>query len=227
MAHVLWRAPSTDFGLRAAAEEVEPEPGVVVASGTAKTEGPDTSWVIGAYALVIVAAFAGWGLFALIEPAEITAPAGFSAFAPLYILAQSIERLLDPLTKYLGAAAEGGEKKTKEGATAAREEAFDALAKSPSPQTAEQAARAQALVERIRRNTVVIAWGAASTLAILACGAFGIRLLDAIGFDVHEALDITVTGLAVGSGTKPLHDLISNLQKAKDQRANPPGTTTV
>lgn len=226
MAHVLWKAPGLGGGLGPAVEEGEPESSIV-ASGTAKTEGPDTGWVIAAYGLILVAAFAGWGLFALVEPGGFTPPEGFSAFAPLYVLAQSIERLLEPFTKYLGAAADGGTKKTKEGATAAREEAFDALAKSPSSQTATAAATAQALVERIRRNTTIIAWGVASALGMLACGAFGIRLLSAIGFDVHEALDIAITGLAVGSGTKPLHDLISNLQKAKDERANPPGTTTV
>jgi hypothetical protein len=31
-----------------------------------------------------------------------------------------------------------------------------------------------------------------------------------------------ISGLAVGSGTKPLHDLISSLQKAKEEREDPP-----
>lgn len=58
------------------------------------------------------------------------------------------------------------------------------------------------------------------------CGAFGVLLLSAIGLDAPEWFDIVVTGLAIGSGTKPLHDLISNVQKAKDQREDPAETTT-
>jgi hypothetical protein len=58
---------------------------------------------------------------------------------------------------------------------------------------------------------------------MLACGAFGVGLLAASGFKIPVFWDIAVTGLAVGSGTKPLHDLISHLQKSKDAKANPPG----
>ena len=46
--------------------------------------------------------------------------------------------------------------------------------------------------------------------------------LNAAG--IRHALDILVTGLAIGGGTKPLHDLISNLQAAKDNRKNPSQT---
>ncbi|MDB5680191.1 MAG: hypothetical protein JWM94_3193, partial [Sphingomonas bacterium] len=35
--------------------------------------------------------------------------------------------------------------------------------------------------------------------------------------------DLLVTGLVVGAGTKPLHDLVANLQKTKDTKAA--GTT--
>jgi hypothetical protein len=34
-------------------------------------------------------------------------------------------------------------------------------------------------------------------------------------------LDILVTGLAIGGGTKPLHDLIGNLQASKDSKKDP------
>lgn len=54
------------------------------------------------------------------------------------------------------------------------------------------------------------------------CGLFGILLLRLVGLKgVPAECDIVLTGLAVGSGTKPLHDLISNVQKAKDQKEDP------
>ena len=101
-----------------------------------------------------------------------------------------------------------------------RDATFATLAATPTQVAADTAALSQSVLERIRRNTVVIAWGIASAAGMLACGAFGIRLLNAIGFQGVPAFwDIAITGLAVGSGTKPLHDLISTLQKTKDTKA--------
>ena len=34
-------------------------------------------------------------------------------------------------------------------------------------------------------------------------------------------IDLLVTGLAIGGGTKPLHDLVSNLQAAKVRKKDP------
>jgi hypothetical protein len=59
-----------------------------------------------------------------------------------------------------------------------------------------------------------------------SCGSFGIFLLAACGFDVPEFWDIALTGLAIGSGTKPLHDLIGNIQKAGNERSDPPQAVT-
>jgi hypothetical protein len=45
----------------------------------------------------------------------------------------------------------------------------------------------------------------------------GVGELGAIGVQAAPIwLDIVVTGLAIGSGTKPLHDLIKNIEKAKE-----------
>jgi len=45
---------------------------------------------------------------------------------------------------------------------------------------------------------------------------------DSLGWKGCPPRSIALTGLAVGSGTKPLHDLISDVQKAKEQREDPP-----
>lgn len=197
--------------------------GEEIQAGAAASGGADPGWALAAYVLIIAAALAGWGLYETLDP-TLAVAAGFSAFAPLYILAQAIERLLEPFTKHLGATTSEGQKVKKEQALAQRDLEFASLYTAAANPTS--AASAQALVERIRKNTALIAWGIASALALLACGAFGIRLLHATGFDVPAVFDIAITGLAVGSGTKPLHDLISNIQKAKDTKADPAEATT-
>jgi hypothetical protein len=221
--------------------------------GTAPPQGPDASWTLVAFFFVIGAGVGGWVLYELLEPTPFQAGAGFSAFAPLYILAQGIERLIEPFSNLLGRTKEDGDKKTKKEAVEERNTSFaelvaagvsggltsaptasggapaastggDSGASTPSP--ADTVAKAQAVLDRIRRNTAVLAWGIASALAMLACGAFGIRLLYAIGFDVPPGWDIALTGLAIGSGTKPLHDLISNVQKSKEAKADTPKTVS-
>jgi hypothetical protein len=190
--------------------------------------GPDTEWVIAAYGLVVGAAAAAWLLYRWIDPAAPVVDPGLSALAPLYILAQGIERLLEPFSKLLGSTTDdAGARKSKDAARTQRDATFATLVTSPSDEVAAAAVKAQAVLERIRRNSVVIAWGLATAVAMVACGAFGIRLLATLGFDAPAFWDIAISGLAAGSGTKPLHDLISNLQKSRDARSNPPGVSTI
>lgn len=48
---------------------------------------------------------------------------------------------------------------------------------------------------------------------MLASGGFGLFLLRAVNAPhVPVWIDVIVTGLVLGAGTKPLHDLITNLQ---------------
>jgi hypothetical protein len=56
-------------------------------------------------------------------------------------------------------------------------------------------------------------WSLATLLALLACAWFGVLLLTAMGVqDVPRWFDLLITGLVIGAGTKPLHDLISMLK---------------
>ena len=101
----------------------------------------------------------------------------------------------------------------------AKEKVYDALVNDD----ADLAATWQRVVDRIRRNTTVITWAIASFIGMAVCGALGILFLRAIGFEgTPAAVDVVISGLAVGSGTKPLHDLISSIQKANEEREDPP-----
>jgi hypothetical protein len=186
-----------------------------VAAAAPESERADLGWAIAAWVLVVGGAFAGYGLYEGVDPKPFVPGPEISIFAPLYILAQGIERVLEPLTPILGTA----ESTTKKEAANQRDAAL-------ADADLQIAAQRQALLNRIRRNRAVIMWGAASFLAMLACGAFGIHLLSAAKFDVPVFWDIAITGLAVGAGTKPLHDLISNIQKSKESQEDPPAVQT-
>jgi hypothetical protein len=166
--------------------------------------------------LVVLGAAVGIALWSWRNPASFTPGTGISVFAPLYILAQAIERFIEPFTGWIKAAPEGTAKETKAGAAAKVSQAL-------VNHEIDKAAQWQAVVDKIRRNTAVIAWGIASFLGIVLCGLFGLYMLRLVGFtSVPKQVDLVISGLAVGSGTKPLHDLIANVQQAKEQKQDPP-----
>jgi hypothetical protein len=103
------------------------------------------------------------------------------------------------------------------------------------------AAAAQAELDQRRADKGVAYWALATALGLLASATLGLYLLHVVGLrgdqltadgvwaggilsaaGFRHMLDLLVTGLAIGAGTKPLHDLITNLQAAKyskkDQR---------
>ena len=167
---------------------------------------PDTGYMLSAYAIVAVGALAGWALWELVKPRVYLPAPGVSIFAALYVFAQCIERVMEPLSSFLGTATDENRKTVK------KAEAMDAFARRPSPRT-------RAVVTQVRHNRAVLIWAIASFLAMLASGSLGLLLLRSVGLTGAPVwADIFVTGLAIGSGTKPLHDLISKLQQSSSQK---------
>ena len=139
----------------------------------------------------------------------------WSAFTGLFILALAIERALEPFSRKLGPD------------TAKRKHARDrALASPPAHGTAGHAARCQSAVDRSRRLTAVVTWGVATGVAFLLCAQLNITLLQAVRANGSGQppfwADLLVTGLAVGAGTKPLHDLVSSIEHGRHARQDPP-----
>ncbi len=186
------------------------------------------SWVLVSYAVIAAGAGLGILLWWLRNPAPFTPASGISVFAPLYILAQAIERVIEPFTSLIPGKAPDGNGKDRcgepidKGKSVRRDVAAHNVNLALRDGNAQQASDWQATVDQIRKNTAVVAWTAASVLGMALCGLFGLYMLRLVGFtDVPKQVDLVISGIAVGSGTKPLHDLISNLQEAKNEKQDP------
>lgn len=115
------------------------------------------------------------------------------------------------------------------------------------------AAVAQKEHHHSQANRAVLMWATAAVLAMLACASLGIFLLRSIetpsavngstasaavrsstagpsapspAKNPNRLLDLLVTGLVVGAGTKPLHDLISQIQTTSGKSKASDSTTT-
>ena len=77
----------------------------------------------------------------------------------------------------------------------------------------------QLAVDRCRRLTAVVTWGMATAAAFLLCAELNVTLMQAVRASSSGAppfwADLLVTGLVVGAGTKPLHDLVANIERGK------------
>ena len=136
----------------------------------------------------------------------------WGAFTGLFIMAHAIERAIEPFSRRLGP-----------DTTKAKNERDRHLACVPAEEGATAAVEYQLAVDRCRRLTGVVAWGTATAIAFLLCAELNITLLQAIRSGSSGAppfwADLLVTGLVVGAGTKPLHDLVLNIDRGKQARS--------
>lgn len=131
----------------------------------------------------------------------------WSAFAGMFVLALAIERLLEPFSRYLGPDTDP-----------LKQQRDEAVA---SGAIADLAAK-QAALQRGRQLTAIVVWGVAAGCGFFLCSAMDITLMQAIRAPESGQppfwADLLVTGLVVSAGTKPLHDLVTSLQKSKDAK---------
>jgi hypothetical protein len=208
-------------------------PALEAAVEAGKTGKPLTRPELGYLAIVLVAVVVGAVVGIVLDDGKrvYSPPDGVSIFALFYIAAQAIERLLEPLSSFYGrtkasaeagaalpAAATANARYTKSEAVKERDKA---LAFNDATTAAADAAWWQEMVDQIRRNTTTL-WAVASMLGMIAAGWLGLLLLHAVKApNAPRWLDIILTGIVIGGGTKPLHDLIGNIQNAKEKKENP------
>jgi hypothetical protein len=146
-----------------------------------------------AFAAAVITDGAGW-VTRPFEPSKAEV-ANFALFAGFYVAAQLIERLMELVSPLLP------------------------LWGLPAGFSAEKMVRA-AQVKADRSKATL---GLATLAGVAASAGFGLYFLSAVGITVPRLLDIFFTGLIIGAGTKPLHDLITSLQ---NKNSPVTGTTT-
>jgi hypothetical protein len=117
-----------------------------------------------------------------------------------------------------------------------------AAARKAAAMAQREAAVAQTAHHRSQSARAVLMWATASVLAMLVCASLGNFLLRSVetpspakttassapapAKDPNRVLDLLVTGLVVGAGTKPLHDLITLIQTSSGSTKAKASSTT-
>jgi hypothetical protein len=158
--------------------------------------------------LAVGAFFAAWGLHGSAS-STYRVDNQWSALTGLFILALAIERALEPFSRKLGP--DTTKRKVK------RDEA---LAGPRAAGRKDRAPEFQSAIEISRRLTGAVTWGVATGLGFLLCAMLNITLLQAVRANGSGQppfwADLLVTGLVVGAGTKPLHDLVANIERGRN-----------
>jgi hypothetical protein len=180
------------------------------------------------YALVAAAAAVAVALNAISDITVTVRSDDFIVFAVLYILAQATERLVEPLmATSIAPQADESKKELGKAKTelALGSAAAGATAAADDPPAADVANKQAALTE-LQKQRARVGWALSSGFALVICGLLGLGLIGSVSTvtpddgnwnSVFSAVDVVVTGLAVGAGTKPLHDLITRIEKSKEK----------
>jgi hypothetical protein len=224
MAVVVVRRTTTAQNLRGAAgaQVAVPETSETAEAGSGEGSKTGAEGPFGLASLLIVGVYwyfiVGQEVLADLKPAPAVQLAeGVAAFAMFYVAAQAIERVLEPIVSI------DPWKRTK---AKNRDTAMAAVASDPNQANATAAADAQAKLDQWRANRAVIIWALATILGMVASAKLGLYFVSAlVQADPDPHLDIFITGLAIGGGTKPLHDLITNVQAKANQSSDQPTET--
>ena len=195
------------------------------ASAQDKKEHASGWFVLISYLLILLGVWLGTLLSAkatgvVFKPAtDALDTIGFLAL--FFVMAQAIERFMEPIAeldlKFAGSARKNKNNEIERDIQAA----INSTDSEERQKKANEAADKDAEARQIAANTKVFIWGLASFVAMLASGATRVYFLDVIGFQkIPDYLNILITGLVIGGGTKPLHDLITLIEKKSEAASN-------
>jgi hypothetical protein len=205
---------------------------------------PNEALAIAAVVVALLAGLAAALIFNATGPDLHLDTQGFEVFAPIYFAAQAIERLLEPLSSYFNptVVAKDDVKAARENKLAVQQAATVVVGSNPASAaeavdvTATSAdvvavtgalanadKREQKAVNTLRNaraNRKLIFFMIATVVSCILTGFLGLGVLEAMSTQKLSsglgALDVALTGVVIGAGTGPLHDLVTRLQKAKE-----------
>jgi hypothetical protein len=187
-------------------------------SGSSPDQRAGIAVVAGAFVAVAIAALIGWIIWQHADPADFQPRSDYTALAAVILFATALERLLEPLSKYL--LSDDDEKKS---ADTAKKTATNLAADPNQPvatvaSSADQAAASLAALTKKKDERAIVYWAIATCLAFTGPALFGIfflRVVSIAGAQPNRFLDMLLTALIVGAGTKPVHDAITSIQASK------------
>jgi hypothetical protein len=189
-----------------------------------KSVYPDLIYFVWALLAIVLGVLFGTVLYEAKTGITFNPPEGVGIFALFYLVAQVVERVQEPLTPFLGRAkspdTQGSGKSRSKNQVVAKAELENAVTearKAPTEENAMIAANKQRTTDQISANLTVLMFAGASLLTMLLLGYLKAGLLTSLGVsNVEPWIDVFASGLIIGAGTKPLHDLISKLSASKD-----------
>ncbi len=222
-ASVMGPSSGVYVGQAAVAPAVPAQPGPPGAPPPVAAPTPDAAavpskpaspvYVVLSFAIVALSTLVAWALWKTNHSGspfkignQTSAYAGATAFAA------AVERILEPFSQLVP----GGRK-----AKAQYEQLVAALANKDPRVSLDAIAQAKAKMDHSTANRGVVLWGLATGLATIVSTVGGFYLLhmiaapDWVDTNIPLWVDALVTGLVVGTGTKPLHDLITKLQNIR------------
>jgi len=184
------------------------------AMSSSKSASPAKPVIWGSMIAVAAAAVLMWILYRFaIKPPPLGIAKNYVPYAAVIAVAAALERLLEPVSQLFmpsDAAKDNAVKSKSEAQVAAADPTKPAEDVKPLVDTA---ADSQAEADKLRTNRAIVFWAIASICGFVISGSFGLFLLQSIATGpVNSFLDLAVTGLTIGAGTKPTHDLITSLQ---------------
>ena len=204
-------------------------PVAVTADSTTAAGGtavyPQPPYLVSAFVLIVIGTVVGTiGYDHWATSVSFTPPAGVGIFALFYIMAQVVERLQEPFAPFVRGAKTADTGETGERGTLNQLQAKANLERKLADSAASDldVANAKRTLDQVRANMNVLLFGGAALIAMIGMGYMKALLLLTVGMHgLVPWFDVLVTGLAIGGGTKALHDLLSNVKEAKEQKQDP------
>lgn len=185
----------------------------------------DVLWAVAATALAVASAFALNALFGddAFPPTASVPVEGLTIFAVFYVAAQAIERLLEPISSVLLPKDEKEieAKETKTAAVAAVNQALTnrtPMAVGQANQALFAAATAKAVLKAVVQHRAVVFWALASVIGMAVSAGMKLYVLQVVGIsNASRVWEVLATGLIIGAGTKPLHELVGYISAKKEE----------
>jgi hypothetical protein len=141
---------------------------------------------------------------------------GLTIFAVFFVAAAAIERLLEPIAGLLPDKADLN--KEAEDKKAEAEDLLSSQKAGDQTKAEGKQAEAKAATDLVFGQTIGF-WALATIIAIITSALLKLYLPYVVGIGYGgRAFQILATGLVIGGGTKPLHELVGYMTAAKEAK---------